>query len=341
MISNLNNNECEVLSCIQPSGDITLGNYLGAIENWSKLQDDYRCIYGIVDLHALVAHNYRPEDLKTNTDQMIIDLLACGIDPDKCTLFVQSLVPEHTELNWILMSQTMFGELSRQAQFKIKSNGKESQSINVGLLNYPVLQAADILIYKSKYVPVGEDQRQHLELSRSIANRFNAKFGEIFNPPELLLSPVPKVMSLADPTRKMSKSLGEKHFVRLFEEENILRKKIKSAVTDDPQTKEGEMSPGVESLFTLLKASADRKVYDSLLDDFNNGNLLNSRLKEALSDALVDMTSELRYNRSKIANDVSLIHDSIREMSARARSIARETLFEVKQMTGLKSNSNF
>ncbi|MDA9773621.1 tryptophan--tRNA ligase [Saprospiraceae bacterium] len=329
--------KCDVLSCIQPTGDVTLGNYFGAIQNWVELQENNQCIYGIVDLHTMTK-GLDAKSLRHYTDQMIVDLLACGIDPSKSTLFVQSLVPEHTELSWILSTFASYGELSRQIQFK--THHQNNESTNVGLFSYPILQAADILIYKAKRVPVGIDQKQHLELTRSIANKFNNKYGELFPIPEMELTETPKIMSLTNPSMKMSKSAGEKHFVRLFEEEAILREKIKSAVTDTV-VKEGEMSEGVESLFNLLKASGAQDEYKSLIGDFEKGNLKYSNLKEALADSLVNLTGELRYKRAQIQGDISLIHDTIRDMSAKARQLAQETLFEVKQCTGVKSISNF
>ena len=227
-----------VLSCIQPTGEMHIGNYFGAVKNWVRIQDEYECFYGVVDLHAMTMP-YDPKKLKENSLRMVAELLACGIDPSKSVLFIQSLVPEHSELTWIFNCVASFGELSRMTQFKDKSEQIESggKFISAGLFTYPVLQAADILVYKANFVPVGKDQVQHLELSRNIAVRFNKQFGEFFPEPEPLLTEVQKLASLADPTKKMSKSLGEKHYIGLFEEEAKIVKKVKSAVTDtvDPR----------------------------------------------------------------------------------------------------------
>ncbi|MGD2035949.1 MAG: tryptophan--tRNA ligase, partial [Bacteroidales bacterium] len=222
-----------VLSCIQPTGHIHLGNYFGAVKNWAKIQNDYDCFYGVVDLHAMTMP-YDPKELKENTLQMVAELIACGLDPDRAVIFVQSLVPQHTELAWIFNCIASYGELSRMTQFKDKSEqiegGGKGQFISAGLFTYPVLQAADILIYRADFVPVGRDQVQHLELSRNIAVRFNRQFKEYFPEPKPLLTEIPKLASLADPSKKMSKSLGEKHYISMFEGEASIRKKVRSAV---------------------------------------------------------------------------------------------------------------
>ena len=219
-----------VLSCIQPTGEIHIGNYFGAVKNWVDIQDKYDCTYGVVDLHAITMP-YDPLELKENTYRMALDLMVCGLDPEKTVIFIQSLVPEHTELAWIFNCIASFGELTRMTQFKDKTEqvetGRKGSFVSAGLFTYPILQAADILIYKADFVPVGRDQVQHLELSRNIAVRFNNQFGTYFPEPHPLLTETPKLVSLADPTKKMSKSLGDKHFVGLFEEEESIRKKIK------------------------------------------------------------------------------------------------------------------
>jgi len=337
------NLDCQVLSCIQPTGEVHIGNYFGAIKKWVELQDKKQCIYGIVDLHAMTSKSYDQNLLRQRSNQMMVDLLACGIDPQKSLLFVQSLVPEHLELAWVLGSIASFGELSRQTQFKDKFEKSKNTkaSVQVGLFTYPILQAADILIYKAKSVPVGKDQKQHLELTRNLATRFNNKFGDYFPIPEPEYSEIPKVMSFSDPQQKMSKSLGEKHYIRLFEEEAILRKKVMSAVTDSGDTKEGEMSAGVKNLFDMLNACGKENATLSMMNDFQNGNLKYKLLKETVADALVELTSDMRQRRALIENDVSLISDVIREMSGRARVIAQKNLYDVKQMVGMKSISHF
>lgn len=329
----------DILSCIQPTADLHIGNYFGAVANWVKLQDQYDCVYGVVDMHAITMP-YDPEALRANTRKMVIDLLACGVDPEKSTLFIQSLVPEHCELCWILSSQCSYGELSRMTQFKDKSSKLESESadeyISAGLFTYPILQAADILAYRAKLVPVGKDQEQHLELSRSIARRFNQRFDvEFFPEPKPLFTPTPRIMSLAQPEAKMSKSAGPKHYVGLFEEEASIRKKVRSAVTDTGQPNpEGEMSPGVRNLFEILRACEATAAADQLQSDYDAGSLRYSDLKGAVADALVDLTGRFRDKRDALHADRKAVDAQVREMSAKARQIAAETVRGVRRHAG-------
>ncbi|MBN1599089.1 MAG: tryptophan--tRNA ligase [Bacteroidales bacterium] len=327
-----------VLSCIQPTGEMHIGNYFGAVKNWVDIQDKYECYYGVVDLHAMTMP-YDPKILKSNTLRMIAELLACGIDPEKSVLFVQSLVPQHTELTWIFNCVASYGELSRMTQFKDKSeiieNSGKSQFISAGLFTYPVLQAADILIYKADFVPVGRDQVQHLELSRNIAVRFNRQFGEYFPEPQPLLTNIQKLVSLADPTKKMSKSLGEKHYIGLFEEEASIRKKVKSAVTDTGQEQGDLMSEGVENLFNLIKACGKDGEYESLMKDYKQGNLKYKDLKETTADALVELTAPFRKRREELIRDMSYLERLSKELSEKARSVAGETLVGVRKLAGL------
>ncbi len=334
-----NHKTCDVLSCIQPTGEMHIGNYFGAVKNWVSLQSEYECVYGIVDLHAMTK-KYDPEALRRNTDQMVLDLLACGIDPGKSIVFVQSLVPEHVELSWILSNVTPYGELTRQTQFKDQQ--EKGGTLTSGFFTYPVLQAADILIYNAKYVPVGKDQRQHLELSRNIAEKFNHRYsGNFFNLPEPIFTNAPKVMSPADPARKMSKSAGEKHFIRLFADETEIRKKIKSAVTDSGDTPKGEMSPGVKNMLSILDACDKQSQVTSLLNDFRAGQIRYSDLKDTVGDALIELSNNLRSKRKELERDTTLLNDTIREMSSMARELARETLYEVKKLVGIKNVSHF
>jgi tryptophanyl-tRNA synthetase len=332
-----------VLSCIQPSGELHLGNYFGAVANWVKLQDSYRCLYGVVDLHVMTMP-YDSKQLRQSTEQMAIDLLACGIDPAKSIVFIQSLVPEHAELCWILNCVCSFGDLTRQTQFKDKSSQIENQTggdfISAGLFTYPVLQAADILIYRADYVPVGRDQEQHLELTRDIARRFNSQFGQFFPEPKVLSTPTPKIFSPADPEKKMSKSLGPKHYIGLFESEEGVRAKIRTAVTDSGALPPGfKISPGVENLFEMLKACGKQDEAAALLKDYEAGQLKYTRLKEATADALVELTGRLRARRAEIASDTTEVMKKVREMSEQARAIAAETLRQVRALVGLLPRS--
>lgn len=328
-----------VLSCIQPTGSLHLGNYYGAVQNWVRLQDTHRCVYGVVDLHAITVP-FDPRELNANTLGMFADLLACGIDPAKAILFVQSLIPEHSELCWILSCFCGFGLLGRMTQFKDKSQQleeKSESSISAGLFTYPVLQAADILIYRTKFVPVGIDQKQHLELSRDLAGRFNRFAGsDIFPEPDVLLSPTPKIMSLADPTKKMSKSLGSNHFVGLFEDEKSVRDKVKSAVTDTGAPSESsEMSPGVANLVGLLRASGRAAESEQFEKDYAAGIRKYAPLKAMVADALVQLTSEFRARREPIIANRDHLQRLIREQSARARELAMDTMKLVREAIGL------
>jgi tryptophanyl-tRNA synthetase len=326
-----------VLSCIQPTGDIHLGNYFGAVKNWVDLQTDYDCTYGVVDYHAMTMP-YDAKKLRTNIWDLIINLVAAGIEPDN--LFVQSLVPEHAELCWIFNCFCSYGHLTRMTQFKDKSGQSKETSkdefISAGLLDYPVLQAADILIYKADYVPVGKDQDQHLELSRAIAQRFNNQVKkEYFVLPETLHTETPKIKSTADPSRKMSKSAGEKHYISMYGDEARIRKQIKSAVTDTGETKEGEMSEGVENLFTILRAAGGQSDAESLMGDFNAGTLQYAMLKGAVADQVIKMLVPLHEKRAALVADKKMIKDQIKQSSSEIRKVAQQTVKEVKELTGL------
>ena len=328
-----------ILSGVQPTGDLHIGNYFGAVQNWVRLQQDYECRYCVVDYHSMTMP-YKSAQLRENTWKMVFYLLACGVKPEN--LFIQSLVPEHVELGWILNCVTSYGELQRMTQFKDKSEQlRETDGdafISVGLFDYPVLQAADILIYHADLVPVGKDQEQHLELSRNIAQRFNNQFGkEYFIHPAPLFTEIPKLLSTADPNRKMSKSLGEKHYINLFGEDERIRKQVKSAVTDTGDTPAGEMSAGVRNLFEILRACAAMDAHNSLLDDYNSGALRYSDLKEATADALVQLISPFRERLAELNTDKRNVKQQIQESSAVIRKRAQQTMLEVRDLTGLGS----
>jgi tryptophanyl-tRNA synthetase len=326
----------KVLSCIQPTGEMHLGNYFGAVKNWVDLQSKYECLYGIVDYHAMTMP-YDTKKLRQNTWNLIMDLVAVGINPDN--IFIQSLVPEHAELSWIFNCFCSYGQLTRMTQFKDKSQGdqvKGENFISAGLLDYPVLQAADILIYKADYVPVGKDQEQHLELTRDIAQRFNHSVGkEYFVLPEPLYTDTPKIKSTADPSRKMSKSAGQKHYLSVFGDEARIRKQIKSAVTDIGSQPTQEMSPGVSNLFELLKATGDLSSYNTLREAYNDDKLRYAELKEAVSNSIVEMIAPFNQRRIEIAQDKRKLKDQIKASSHRIRMHAHETVKEVKDLVGL------
>jgi tryptophanyl-tRNA synthetase len=328
-----------VLSCIQPTAEMHIGNYFGAVSNWVALQASHSCIFGVVDLHAMTMP-YAAIELRSNTERMVLDLISCGLDPARTLLFVQSLVPEHTEMAWILSCLCGFGDLKRMTQFKEKSHrirdAEEDSYISVGLFTYPVLQAADVLIYKARFVPVGKDQVQHLELSREIARRFNQQFGELFPEPQPLLTHIPKVMALADPTRKMSKSAGPKNYIGLFEDEASVRTKIRAAVTDvGGVTTQGKISPGVANLFEILKACGEEEAAAAFQAQHRAGRLKYSDLKATVADALVELTGRLRRRRHEIQACAPQLIEQVRDLSQRTRAIARETLVEVRERVGL------
>ena len=326
-----------VLSCIQPTGNLHFGRYFGAIENWVRLQQDYDCIYGIVDYHAMTMP-YDPKKLRENVWELAFNLLACGIDKE--TVFIQSLVPEHAELSWILNCFASYGQLTRMTQFKDKSAQSSEKSedsfISAGLFDYPVLQAADILIYQAHYVPVGKDQEQHLELSRNIAQRFNNNFkADFFTLPEPLFTEVPKVMSPADPLKKMSKSLGEKHYIDVFAEDKRIRKQVRSAVTDTGEETNGEMSAGIRNLFELLKATNKIDERQTLMQQYEAGNLKYVELKDAVADALIELSQKFKTNREELLSNKKEVKNQIKASAYEIRKTAKETLREVKEVTGL------
>ncbi len=320
----------KIFSGIRPTASsLHLGNYFGAVANWVKLQDDYEAIYCLVDYHAII-EDYDKDALSDRVLNMAADLLACGIDPQQSILMFQSAVPEHTELAWIFNAITSYGDLQRMTQFKDKSENKEF--VSAGLFNYPILMAADILLYHTTVVPVGDDQDQHVELTRGLARRFNSRYGDYFAEPETIHTEAPRIMSLADPTSKMSKSLGEKHFISLFESEDSIHSKIRSAVTDTGLQTD-EMSPGVKSLFTLLKLSAPESVYAGFETDYQEGTLKYVALKDAVYEHLVSLIQPIRQRREGMSmEEVRRVLD---DGSERARAQAQVTIKTVKQKIGL------
>jgi tryptophanyl-tRNA synthetase len=328
-----------VFSGIQPTGTLHIGNYLGAIRNWVDLQHDHDCIYCVVDYHAITI-DVDPKALRGASRAMALDLLACGVDPDRSILFVQADVPQHTELCWIFGCVTSYGDLARMTQFKDKSEKQEF--VSAGLFTYPILQAADILIYKAKGVPVGEDQVQHVEISRRIARRFNSRFGETFPEPEPIVTKGARIMSLADPTAKMSKSSGETHYVGVMEPEASIRKKVRSAVTDVGLTPGETMSPGVANLFQILEIACelqkDAATVAELRAEFGDGKLLYSRLKDTVFERLMDILRPIQQRRAKL--DASgEVDEILTEGARRTSAIAAETMFDVRQRVGLGTSA--
>jgi len=321
-----------IFSGIQPTGDLHIGNYFGAIQRWVELQGGNDCIYCVVDYHALTNEDTVPDELRRARRELALDLLACGIDPERSILYVQSDVPEHTELCWILGCVASYGDLTRMTQFKQKA--AEQEFVNGGLFYYPVLQAADILLFRADHVPVGEDQVQHLEEARRIARRFNFRFGETFPEPEPILGEGARIMSLADPESKMSKSAGPDHYIGLMEREGSIRKKVRSAVTDVGLTPGQEMSAGVASLFSLLELVAPTDVVGSLRQHHREGKLLYKDLKESLFEHLMKTLRPIQARRQELAAK-GAGDDLLAAGAERARAIARETMRAVRARVGL------
>lgn len=323
----------KIFSGIQPSGELHIGNYFGALNNWKKLQEENDCIYCIVDLHAITS-DYDPENLREKSVDLAMDLIACGIDPEESILFIQSDMPEHTELTWIFNVVTSYGDLTRMTQFKKKS--EKADFVNAGLFNYPVLQAADILLYRASKVPVGEDQLQHLELSRRIARRFNSTYDDFFPEPEPIVGEGARIMSPADPTSKMSKSSHSKHRIGLMEPSDSIRDKIRSAVTD-PGLEEGkEKSPGVANLFQILELTASKKVVEEFEEDFRAGELMYSDLKDSVYENLMDTLRPIREKKDRLKSNPDRVKDTLAKGRERARAIATENMKKVRQLIGVR-----
>lgn len=320
----------KVFSGIQPTGEVHVGNYVGAIRNWIDLQNEYESIYCIVDYHSITIP-YEAAVLPDRVLDLGATLMACGLDPEKAILFVQSSVPEHTELTWLLTTITSIGSLERMTQFKDKS-ARQKGNIFAGLMNYPVLQTADIILYKADLVPVGEDQVQHLELAREIARRFNTMFGDLFPEPKALLTSGAKVMALNDPTAKMSKSVSGS-YINIVEEPDSIRQKIRRAVTD-PGPQGGEMGPGVKNLFVLLEAFAEPAVTAELKEDYGLAKLKYSTLKNVLAEAIVAYTEPIRDKRAQLLSRPEALKEILAGGGDKARSQARETLAEAREKMG-------
>jgi tryptophanyl-tRNA synthetase len=322
-----------VFSGIQPTGTLHIGNYLGAIRNWVSMQDRFRCFYSIVDYHALTADVVDAAGLPQKVFDAAVDLLACGIDPKKCVLFVQSDVAEHTELCWILNTVAPKGELERMTQYKDKAQ-KQADNINVGLFDYPVLQAADIVLYKATRVPVGQDQLQHLELAREIVRRFNAKFGETFPEPQALLSPAPKILGL-DGAAKMSKSLG--NTINLRESADEIWQKLRPAVTDPARVKRTDPgNPDICNIFTLHKMFSPPDVIEWSAQGCRTAGIGCIDCKKKLHEGMVRELAPIRERAINLAAHPDDVWDVLRDGARRARKVAEATMEEVRRKVGVR-----
>jgi tryptophanyl-tRNA synthetase len=325
-----------VFSGIQPTGVIHLGNYVGAIRQWAELQREHESYFCIVDLHAITTP-YDPKDLPLRVLDAAAANIAAGIDPARSVLFVQSHVPEHSELAWLLNVITPVGQLERMTQYKEKGR-RTREGVMAGLLNYPVLMAADVLLYKASVVPVGDDQVQHVELMRDIAERFNKQFGNTFPVPDVRLTKGARIMALNDPGKKMSKSIPGS-YIALVEPEEQIRKKVKAAVTDPgPPTRGSKLDDatgGVANLFTLLDVLAPSR-YPEFVDAYQSGTIRYSDMKQVLADAMVARFAPIRDRYQELIARPEELRATLAAGAARARPIAQETLAEVQGKMGLR-----
>lgn len=322
----------KLLSGIQPSGNLMIGNYIGALKNWVALQDEYECYYVLVDMHAITVRQ-DPKDLRKRTYDFIAQYMAAGLDPEKSVLFIQSHVPAHAELAWVLNNYTYMGELSRMTQFKDKSK-KHNKNINAGLFTYPVLMAADILLYQADLVPVGHDQKQHLELTRDIAQRFNELYGDTFTIPEPYIPKVgARIMSLQEPESKMSKSDDNpNNYIALLDPPEIIRSKIKKAVTDSEKTIEYSVKrPGVSNLMTIYSVLTGKSYKD--IEKAYEG-LGYAEFKKDLGDIVVDYLSPFQKRYAEIREDKAYLDKVLKEGAEKAFYTSRKTLSKVHKKIG-------
>lgn len=324
-----------VLSCIQPTGTPTLGNYLGALKNWANMCDDYNCLYGVADLHSITVPTFRdnPSQLKKNTLELYALLLALGIDPEKNIVFVQSHVPTHAQLGWILNCYTQFGEAARMTQFKEKSQ-KHKDNITVGLFDYPILMAADILIYNADFVPIGADQKQHLEIARNICDRFNMIYGDVLKMPEPFIGKAgAKITSLQDPLKKMSKSdENPKSYISMLDEPNVIMKKIKSAVTDSEAcVRFAEGKDGINNLMTIYSCCTG-KTFEEIEKEFDGKGY--GDFKTAVGEAVVKELEPLQTKYKELINEKKYLEECMRNGAEMATRISQRTLDKVMKKVG-------
>ena len=320
-----------VFSGIQPSGDLHIGNYLGAVQNWVRLQHQHECLFSIVDLHA-ITQAYEPATLAQRTADMAVGLLAAGLDPERCIVFVQSHVAEHAELNWLLTTVTPLGELERQTQFKDKAQRQES--VPAGLLNYPILQSADVLLYKATLVPVGEDQLQHVELMREIARRWNGRFGEGFFPePQAQLSTAKRVLGL-DGQAKMSKSLG--NTIGLFDSPETIWEKLRPAATDPARkTRKDPGNPELCNIFTVHQGFSPPETQAHVAQQCRTAGWGCLDCKRVLADNMVAALTPVRERAKVLQAQPLRVSGILRAGAAKARTLARQTMVEVRRRMGL------
>ena len=321
-----------VLSCIQPSGMLTLGNYLGALKSWVKMQEDFECVYAVADLHAITVRQ-EPAKFRAQIYSTCALLLALGLDPEKNILFVQSHIPEHSQLSWLLSCYTQFGEMSRMTQFKDKS-AKHADNVNVGLFSYPVLMAADILLYKPDFVPVGADQKQHLEIARDIASRFNNVYGEVFKLPEPYIPKTgARIMSLQDPEKKMSKSDDNANgYVAILDDRDTIIRKFKRAVTDSESEicyREGK--DGINNLMTIY-SSVTGKNFDEITSEFSGKGY--GDFKVAVGEAVADHLAPIREKFAQFSADKDYLKKCYTEGAEKALRYSQRIVSKAYRKVG-------
>ncbi len=322
-----------IFSAIQPSGQMTLGNYLGAIRNWVDMQDEFECIYATANLHAITVRQ-DPKKLRENTANLFALLIAAGVDPEKSIFFHQSMVPAHAELSWVLSTFTQFGELSRMTQFKDKS-ARHADNINAGLFTYPVLMAADILLYQADLVPVGDDQRQHLELTRDIAERFNGIYGKTFVVPEPYIKKnAARVRNLLDPSKKMSKSdPNAKSYILMTDEPATIMKKFRSAVTDsEASVRYAEGKDGINNLMEIYSACTG-KTYEQIEDEFRGKGY--GDFKAAVGESVVAVLEPIQIRYKELLSDKKYLDELAQQGAQSASKLAKRTIEKVYKKVGL------
>jgi len=322
-----------IFSGIQPTGNLTLGNYIGALRNFNLLQEEYDCLYSIVDLHALTVRQ-NPAELRKACMRTMAIFLASGLDPERNIIYFQSQVAAHAELAWVLNCFTYMGEMSRMTQFKDKS-AKHADKINCGLFTYPVLMAADILLYQTDLVPIGADQKQHLEICRDIAERFNAIYGDVFVIPDGYFPKVgARVMSLQEPTRKMSKSDPEETYIAILDKPEIIRKKLRRAVTDSENTVvfDPENKPGVANLMSIMSALTGRTMDDISAEYSGQGY---GKFKDAVADAVIATLEPIQNEYERISADKAYLQQVMDSGKERASAIAHRTMLKVRKKLGI------
>ncbi len=322
-----------IFSGIQPSGELTIGNYIGALKQWAKLQHEYDCLFSLVDLHTITVKQ-DPTQLRENCFKALALYIACGIDPEKNLIFLQSHVPAHAQLGWILNCYTYMGELNRMTQYKDKSR-QHNENINAGLFDYPVLMAADILLYQANLVPVGHDQKQHLELARDLAIRFNNVYGNIFTVPELYIPEIgARIMSLQDPTKKMSKSdENQNAFVTLLDKPDIVLQKLKRAVTDSgSEVRHDPEKPGISNLLNLLSALTDQSI--SSLEKHYQGKGYGV-FKNDVAQAIIATLAPIQQRYTELRQDEATLLRLLHQHAAKANDRANKTLRKVYDVIGL------